>query len=668
MTKDWRMPSMPIAELIGTAQRLTEAGQAALAVALYREWAARNGSERLLHVAHFNRGVLLSALGDLAGAADAFGEAIRHDPAFLPPYINLGSVYERVGAMDHAMAQWRHVADSLATVTPDSLAWKLAALKQLAQALESRRQLSEAEAVLRQIVELAPGEQDALQHWISLRQRQCAWPVLEPLASWDGAGLLRRMAPLSLANHLDDPMLQLAAAHAYTRETVGWPAEARTTESFDPARRGPGDRLRIGYLSSDLREHAIGHLMAEMLGLHDRDTFDISVYHCGIPQVDATRQRVHDSVEHWTSITELDDAAALARILADGIDILIDVNGHTRGARTRLLLHRPAPVIVNWLGFPGSMGSPVHHYIIADPVIIPPEQELYYSEAVRRLPCYQPNDRQRAAATAPTRSEAGLPPEGTVFCSFNGTQKITPAVFARWMTILRDVPGSVLWQLRSNDVAEQTLRTRAAEAGIAPERLVFAPLLPHAEHLARYALADLFLDTSPYGAHTTASDALWAGVPVLTVPGHCFASRICASLVRAAGVPETIAETPDEYVRLAIALGRDPSGLLTLRRRLHDARAQATLFDTPGLVRALEDLFRAMWQDFAAGQLPRPDLSNLDTYLDLGVTLHSGPQGTEMGLEAGWAAALARRHAYAPLPQDGRLWRNPVAPDLRSAA
>lgn len=653
------MTRMGIADLVGSAQALAASGEPALAAELYRDWAALNPDDRLLHAVHFNRGVLLAGLDDLHGAIEAFAAAIAHRPDFLPPYVNLGAAYERLGARAQAFSQWSHVSASLAAVTGDSLATKTAALKQMAQVLESSRRLAEAEDALRQVAELAPTQRDVIQHLVSLRQRQCRWPVLQPVAGLDRAALLRRIAPLSIACLSDDPAMQLAVAHAHLREDHGWPDRFRTGADFaHRIAERPARRLRVAYLSSDLRDHAVGSLMAGMFALHDRDAIEVFAYYCGVPQEDATKARIRASVEHWRDIAALDDDAAEALILADGIDILVDVNGHTRGARTRLLLRRPAPVIVNWLGYPGSMGSPVHHYIIADPHIVPPDAERFCSEKVLRLACYQPNDRARptGADQAPRRADHGLPEDATVFCSFNGTQKITPFVFARWMAILRGVPGSVLWLLKSCEEVEARLRAAAADAGIAPERLVFAPIVPVRDHLARYPLADLFLDTLPYGAHTTASDALWMGVPVLTVPGRSFAARVCASLVHAAGLPDFVVDTPADYVARAIALGRDRAALAPARERLLSGRATSLLFDTPRLVRDLEALFHAMWDDFAAGRLPVPDLANLDVCLALGAALDH--EATETGFDpahdARWRDALARRHAYAPLPPDRR--------------
>ena len=654
-------PTIGVAELFGVAQSLSQHGHAPQAAALYRNWLARHPSDPLGHAVLFNYGVLLSGIDDLAGAASAFAEAIQRNAAFLPPFINLGVVYEKLGATAPALSHWAHVTGSLAALSGDSLGYKATALKHIARVLEDGRLHAEAEAHLRQIIEIAPGTRDAVQHWISLRQRQCAWPLLVPVGGLDRAALIRGMAPLSLVTHLDDPLLALAHAAAYARAEFGVPQTFRTTADFAPRRVASGRRLRIGYLSSDLRSHAIGHLTADMYRLHDRAAFEVFVYYCGIPQDDPVKARIRDGVEHWTDIAMLDDDAALVRMLADGIDILVDVNGHTRGARTKLLARRPAPIIVNWLGFAGTMGTPYHHYILADGVIVPPGHEAHYTERVLRLPCYQPNDRYREVAVPPSRSALGLPEGAMVFCCFNGTQKITQVVFARWMAILHAVPGSVLWLLKSSDAVDVALRARAAAAGIDAERLVFAPMAGNAEHVARYAVADLFLDTAPYGAHTTASDALWMGTPVLTMPGHSFASRVCASLVSAAGVPELVCATAEEYVRGAVSLGRDRQRLAALRQHLLVLREHSTLFDTPGFVRHLEARYREAWADFVADRLPRPDLANLDAYLDIGVARNheASPPASCAAYHGEWHDLLKLRDAFAALAPDTRLWSIP---------
>ncbi|WP_149535313.1 O-linked N-acetylglucosamine transferase, SPINDLY family protein [Siccirubricoccus phaeus] len=664
------MPHVSLAELLTTAQGFVQGGRPGLAASLYRDWLGQAPEAPLRHIVCFNYGLVLSQLGDVGAAAAAFQEAIRLKPDFLPPFLAFGSLHEKLGSAVQALGCWGHVANSLAAVTGDAIQYKATALKQSARLLEDSKRLGEAEAMLRGIIELGQPPRDVVQHWLSLRQRQCRWPVAEPVGALDRTALLAAMAPLTAANYADDPLLHLAAAAAHCRLDSGQPK----TLPFPPAPRPSGlgqRRLRIGYLSSDLRNHAIGYLMADMLRHHDRGAFEIFAYYCGIAPEDGIKQRIRGQVEHWTSIAEMDDAAAFRRIREDGIDILVDINGHTRSARTRLLSLRPAPAIVNWLGYAGSMGSAFHHYIIADPVIIPSGSEHYYSEKVLRLPCYQPTDPQRVvAAQVPSREEAGLPEDATVFCCFNGPQKITPFLFRRWMEVLRQVPGSVLWLLKGAEEVDTRLKSLAAAEGIAPGRLVFAPLADNPSHLARYALADLFLDTTPYGAHTTASDSLWMGVPVLTQPGRSFASRVCASLVTAAGLPELVMGSAAEYLATAIALGRDRSLLAALRRKLLEGRGTALLFDPARLVRAMEGLFRSIAADLAADELPVPDLTNLETYLEIAGELdHEAVEFTGLAdYAARYRAALAARHEFAPLPADSRLWPGAAAAALGAAA
>ena len=305
------------------------------------------------------------------------------------------------------------------------------------------------------------------------------------------------------------------------------------------------------------------------------------------------------------------------------------------------------------------MGSPYHHYIIADDWIIPPDHEIYYSEKVLRLPCYQPNNRKRMASARPlTRAEAKLPEGAVVYCCFNGSHKITRFTFDRWLTILHRVPGSVLWLLSSSEPAHQRLRRFASERGVAPERLIFAEKMANADHLARYRLADLFLDTTPYGAHTTASDALWMGLPVLTASGRSFASRVCGSLVRAAGLPELVCSSLEDYVECAVALGTKRSMLAGYRDRLLAARDSCVLFDTPSLVGRLDELYRTMWAEYQEGRLPRPDLTNLDVYLEVGI--EQDPEAHEVqrieDYRRWWHEKLSRRNAFRPMPLDRRLW------------
>jgi predicted O-linked N-acetylglucosamine transferase (SPINDLY family) len=647
--------TLSVQDLFQAAQVLKLGARHRAVQALYATWITHNGDHPLSYAVMFNYAVTLTDSKDLPAAKDVLERAVALNPAFMPVRINLGRVHEGLGAPDQAVAQWSQVIDQLAPVTGTNLGHKTIALIQAARVLETAHRDAEAEAMLAQALELDRSQREAVQHFVALRQRQCKWPVLPPVEGMARAELAAGMSPLSAASFIDDPLYQLGLAWTYSRTDVGVPASA--PHKCHPAAALPG-RLRIGYLSSDLREHAVGYLMAEVFELHDHDQVEVFAYYCGPNSETSLQDRFKAAADHWIPVAGLDDAAVAQRMVDDGIQILVDVNGYTRDARNKLLALRPAPVIVNWLGYPGSTGSPFHNYIIADDWIIPAGHEAYYSEAVMRLPCYQPNDRQRVVSPRQfTREELGLPQDGTVFCCFNGTHKLTRIMFERWLTILREVPGSVLWLLSGGDAVDERLRQHAEALGISHARLVFAEKMGHAEHLARYCLADLFLDTAPYGAHTTASDALWMGTPVLTFSGRSFASRVCGSLVRAAGLPELVCADAADYVERAIALGRDRGALAVYRNRLLVDRDTCTLFDTPLLVRRLEDLYRGMWREHQDGRTPRPDLTNLDVYHELASQFDhesAGPQ-LERDYDGFWREMLLARDEYRPIHADWRV-------------
>ena len=652
-----------ISELFRAAEALEAGGDAAAAAELYKRWIALNPGDPHLAAALFNMAVVTQRCGDGFGAIHALRQAIMLNPDFHPPYINLGRLLEDNGQAGLAVSQWLELSNRLPQLNGPALRHKLMALQQLGRVLEFNHVDAAAEDALRQAIDLDPHQPQAVQHWIALRQKQCKWPVV---SGWDGVGsraLLASISPLSAAVMFDDPVFQLARAAGYARQSIARPKSLPFDHAPRRASRPP--RLRIGYLSSDLREHAVGFGMSEVMELHDRSRFEIHAYYCGIDREDPTRTRIRAAVDGWTGISRLTDDEAAAAIARDGIDILVDLNGYTRDARTAVLARRPAPVQVNWYGFPGSMGTPYHHYIIADPHVVPEGHEIHFSERVMRLACYQPNDRKRLVAPGlPRRAEEGLPETGFVFCCLNGTQKITPQIFMAWMGILARVEGSVLWLLEPAAETAARLRAMAAAQGIAPERICFAPRRPNPQHLARYRLADLFLDTFPYGAHTTASDAMWMGTPVLTLEGRGFAARVCASLVRSAGLPDLVCRSLDEYLSRAAAIAGTPGAAAALRARLAQNRPTAALFDTPGLVAGLEGLFERMWDEFRSGSLPVPRLSGLACHEEIGLDLLPGREGESIapGL---YREELARWNAADPLPDDGRLW--PPEPPANAA-
>lgn len=650
---------LSVTEFLEAVEQLNRAGETTLVTELYQVWIKYNASHPLLYAIYFNYGVVLSNSGDLPGAKNALQEAIRLNSTFWPPYINLGTLLEKLGSSHEAINIWTKVANTLSDITGDGIFHKLTALKQIGRVLEGARIEPNAEEALKMSLDINPQQRDVAQHWISLRQTQCKWPIIAPWERATAKQLLRGISPLSLAAYTDDPMFQLANANEYHNRDVAEFDRIFTAGGWAAPDKGHPERLRIGYLSSDLREHAIGFLTAGMYELHDREKFEIFAYYCGIQSPDTTQKRIQNSVNCWVDISKMTDAQAAKRIVDDGIDILIDINGYTKDARTHVLAMRPAPIIVNWLGFPGTTGSTFHNYIIADDYIVPEDSEKYFSEKVLRLACYQPNDRNRVISqNRPTRAEAKLPENAVVFCSFNGLQKLTAFTFNRWMSILRQVPNSVLWTLGGTEDTNTLLKKMADEQGVASDRIVFAEKRANPDHLARYVLADLFLDTTPYGAHTTASDALWMGVPILTVPGRSFASRVCASLLHSAGLEDLICQTPDEYVERAVTLGKDRVKLQEYRTYLLENRNNLPLFDTNSVVRGLEALYEEMWSDYSRGVLPQPDLRNLGIYLDIGCEIEH--EKTELltmpDYEAFYQRRLAYRNAFSPFGPDQRFW------------
>ena len=656
-----------LGELVTVANQLVAAGDISGAEQLYRVWIGFNGDNPGLFVAWFNLSTLPLGPDRSAAVAEALEKALALKPDFYPAYINLGGSRERAGDADGAIALWRQAVERLDQITGQSLGYKLTALKQISRVLMDHQQQAAAEVYLRQCLDLDPKARDAAEQYIGVRLAQCEWPVVQPWDGVDRKALMLGFSPLSMGVFTDDPLLQLATAARYSEAAID-------PGPYDPSldrRNAPielkGRRLRIGYVSSDLRDHAIGYLMAEMFELHDREKVEVFTYYCGPPASGHTWDRIRSAVEHPRDISELDDAAAARLICDDGIDILVDINGHTRFARSAVFARRPAPVIVNWLGYPGTMGTPYHNYIIADPQIVPEGSELYYAEQVMRLPCYQPNDRKRVIAPhRPSRAEAGLPDDAFVFCCFNGSQKIGRFTFLRWIEILKRTENSVLWLLDSDEATNARLVEFAEANGLEKGRIVFAQKLANPYHLARYPLADLFLDTAPYGAHTTASDALFMGVPMLTLEGRAFASRVCASLVRAAGLPELVMQTPEAYVDTAVSLASDPAQISVYKAKLEANRSGCDLFNMEKLTQSLEGLYRQMAETHQRGQTPKPDLDNLDVYLKAGIAedIELVEMLTVADYHGLYRERLAALHRQRPIREDKRLW---TAADIAKA-
>ncbi|WP_439576135.1 O-linked N-acetylglucosamine transferase family protein [Phreatobacter sp.] len=410
------------------------------------------------------------------------------------------------------------------------------------------------------------------------------------------------LSPFMVLNFFDDPQLQKETA---SRRSRRFPAPEEPCPVALPSCPQDGP-IRIGYLSNDYHNHATLKLMTEVIEATDRSRFSLTAYSYDRKREDQDRRRIAAAMDRFVDVAEMSDEEIAAQVRRDGIHVLVDLKGYTGGSRIGVLKHRLAPIQVAWLGYPGTYGMPEVDYVIADGFIIPPGAEGGYTEKVVRLPdCYQPNGRDRPSEPVPSRAEAGLPPEGFVFASFNQVYKVNTALFAAWMDILKGVPGSVLWLLAKDETTADRLRARAARHGIAADRLVFAPPLPHAQHLARYGLVDLALDTYPVGSHTTASDALWFGAPLLALAGQSFVARVSGSVLRAAGMGHLVATSFETYAAMAIAIGNDPGTSAALRETLGRTRLDVPLFDPVRFAGHLAGAYETMVDIWRSGEAPR---------------------------------------------------------------
>jgi protein O-GlcNAc transferase len=547
--------------------------------------------------AHYNLGNALFLSGRNEDAVAAFRAAAGLNPGFADAWDHLGIVLQRLGRAAEAEACFRRRIK----IEPDSAD----AFHALALELQQQGRLAEAFDAYQSAIRLRPDFLPALASALWLAQRFCDWTTTAAYADL----VLRRAAeepqavsPFQLMS-LPGATRAHLLVHARALAAAIYPGERLPQ---DIARIAPSPRIRLGYLSSDFHGHPVAYLTAEVFELHDRDRFEVFLFSYGPDDGSAIRKRIEAGGDHFIDLRDVSDRAAAQRIFDERIQILVDLKGYTADDRPRIAAYRPAPVQINWLGFPGTMGADWIDYLIADPTIVPPEHDADYSERIVRLPhCYQPNDRQRPSGVAGlSRSACGLPETGFVFCCFNQSYKIVPEVFAAWMRLLVAVPGSVLWLLEENEGSRANLRKSAVNHGVSEQRLVFAPVVPLAQHLGRYAVADLVLDTFPYTSHTTGSDALWGGCPMVTITGETFPARVAASLLVNVGLSELVVTSLEDYEKLALELAHDPLRRGALRRRL-SKQDKLPLFDAPRFVRGLEAAYRQMWARFESGKTPQ---------------------------------------------------------------
>lgn len=474
----------------------------------------------------------------------------------------------------------------------------------------------EAVECMKTVLALDPGNLEALNH-LSYEKRHIAdWSgfeddlarIAQALAT-SPPGLARITAAFGVLSLPLPAVLQRVAAEQESAH-LAWQARPLPPLTGEEraerrARAAAGAPLRVGLVSFDFREHPVSQLLVEMLEGLDRGRIELLLYSSGPDDGSALRARMAAAAHRFTDIRGLADAEAAARIRADGVDLLVDLMGHTRGHRLGVFAARPAPVQLAYLGYPGTTGAGFIDYFVGDAITTPLAHEAHFSEKLVQLPgCFQPNGRGRPLPQPMARAEAGLPDDAFVMCAFNHTYKIGPQAFDAWCRVLQRVPRAVLWLKETNQQLHDNLRLEARRRGVDPARLVFAPNVSYEAHFSRLALADVFVDTWPYNAHTTAADALWAGLPVLTLPGESFASRVAASVLAAVGLEGLAMASIDDYEAALVTLATDPEVLPGLRAHLVDNRLQLPLFDTPAYTRRFEALLQRLWQRWCEGRAP----------------------------------------------------------------
>jgi predicted O-linked N-acetylglucosamine transferase (SPINDLY family) len=548
---------------------------------------------------HNNLANALRASGRPDDAVAQYRAALRIEPGFADAAFNLGLTLldlQRIGEAIEALLVAARISPGDAKVN-----------FRLGSALQFNGQLAEARKVFEHILAAAPDHAAALCGLATVMRQTVDWQGLDAievringLAGQKPDADGNSVDPFTLSLMCDDPALMLECAKVSARKRSAGVAGKLPAVSAD-------GRIRLAYVAGDYREHATSYLIADLIESHDRARFEVFGISLGPDDGSPMRRRMEQAFDVFVDARHMTAAATAALMRERRIAIAIDLVGYNQFERMEIFAHRAAPVQAGYLGWPGTTGARFIDYIIADRHVVPEAHRGHFSEAVVQLPdCYQSNDRSRRAADkVPSRTDCGLPQQGFVFCCFNNTAKISPSTFEVWARIVLAVPGSVLWLLDDNPAASANLKREAEARGLGPDRIVLSPRLPMPQHLARHACADLFLDSLPYNAHTTASDALWMGVPVVTCSGRTFQARVAGSLLHAIGLPELIATSVADFEALASALAGDPARLAQIRQKLQANRLQSPLYDTDRLRRHIESAYETMWQLHGKGQAPR---------------------------------------------------------------
>jgi predicted O-linked N-acetylglucosamine transferase (SPINDLY family) len=592
-------PSLPAAHN-GLGNALLPQGDLRGAIAAYERASelAPDFAEALVNLANAR---LLAGRPDLA--REPCARAIQARPDLASPHQVMGHILASLGDQEAAT---RHFRESCRIAPDDPDGWCC-----LGSSLEAERDWDAALPCYERALELDPDHGPALSGALLLRKSLCLWDGLDRWSTRFADGVRRGQEGLTPFIYLAEPSTpseQLACARLWSDQKLARvePIRARMSISHDRCRQRADERITVAYFSHDFRRHPTAYTKVGLFENHDRTRFRVLGYCNGPDDESDIRRRVIASFDKFTDVRGWPPGETARRIFEDGVDILVDLKGHTLEAPTEVFALKPAPIQVNYKGYPGTMGADFIDYIVVDEYVVPPGDHDSCAENVVNLPeTYWVDDSRRATpATAPSRKELGLPEEGFVFCGFNNSYKIRPELFDAWMAILREVPASVLWIQNSNPNSglSGNLRDEAATRGVDAGRIVFAPRLPLRQYLGMFTRADLFLDARPYNAHTTASDALWSGLPVLTCPGRTFAARVAGSMLRTLGLESLIAESMQEYRKIAVRLANDPGVLAGLRKQLELGKRNGPLYDTARLTRHMERAYLRMFEDYRTGR------------------------------------------------------------------
>ena len=578
-------------DVIHEAEALQNSGRWKEAAQVYQT-ALTGPPSAYSHVYWFNLGVLYGQNNAPQQAEDAYRSAIYTKPDFIQAWFNLGASVERAGRKPHAITIWQSMLDHPLVSPTKEVDMYVMVLNAMGRIHEEMRLFEASEKFLLESLQTQPDQPKVIQHWVHLRQKQCKWPIYSDIKGTDKGELLKWTSPLAMLSASDDPGMQLATAIRFVHEKVNMRVPTLTHGNKLPFK---GDRkLKLGFLSSDFCLHAVSLLTVELFELLDKSKFEVFGFCWSKEDGSYLRKRVISAMDHHIRIADMSDEEAARCIQAQGIDVLIDLQGITSGARPNILSYRAAPIQMTYLGFPGTTGHPCIDYVIADKFLIPEDMKPYYTEQPFYMPdVYQCSDRQRPVGKTPAKSAYNLPEDKFIFCTFNNNYKFTPEIFRAWMQILVETPNSVFWLLEDNEWSKASLIKEAAQLGVAAERLVFAGRVAPEDYLARYKLADLFLDAYPFNGGTTANDALFVQLPVLTYSGKTFASRMAGSLLTALGMPELITFSLEDYKKRAIELGTDKQAFEKVKKKLVRNSKTSPLFNMPLFVKNFEkELFK----------------------------------------------------------------------------